>query len=282
LDIGYPGWIIGVGQTVSDKRALKILFDTYWIRGGWRRERATDPQDLDYAKRAGVMFDSVQVDHDDVIRRVDGVRKSVDPKRVVDAFVSSLSTRRLDLRSALGSYAVFRKMPVHPARIVDRTCVVCGMYEPSKDLQDISILNFERLKFGGVRHDQPLYAAMDLELFGREGDVHPKKADVDAFHSILASIREAPSDTTAANLQARFPPSLRSNKAERDVIVAILGFCGILATGSHSSYRSRFVPPSERAVPDRRFVDMSYPACWWRGSDGLDKSALQEFFGHVL
>jgi hypothetical protein len=267
---------------MSDKRSLKILFETYWKREGWRGDRATDPEDLDYAKRAGVMFDPVRVDHDEVIERLDIGRSAVDARRIVDAFVSSLSTRRLDLRSALGSYAVFRKMPVHAGRYVERKCTVCGMYEPSNDLEDVNVLNFERFKFGGVRHDQPLYAAMDLELFDREGNIEATRADVDVFRSILASIREAPRDTTAADLQARFPRSLKSNKAERDVIVAVLGFCGVLSTGSHPSYRSRFVASSERSLPDRRFVDMPYPGCWWRSPDGLDEDALQEFFGHLL
>ena len=40
------------------KKALKILFTTYWSSKGWRAEKdqVTLPEDLLYARRAGVMW----------------------------------------------------------------------------------------------------------------------------------------------------------------------------------------------------------------------------------
>lgn len=88
--------------------------------------------------------------------------------------------------------------------------------------------------------------------------------------------------TTASQLHSCLASVLRSNKAERDTIVAILGFCGILATRDHPGYDEHFVDSARRHLPDRHFVDMKYPACWWRRSDGIDADALHEYFGHVV
>lgn len=42
-----------------DKKALQILFDTYWSSRGWKRDQTTDAADFEYARRAGYMFDPV-------------------------------------------------------------------------------------------------------------------------------------------------------------------------------------------------------------------------------
>jgi hypothetical protein len=43
-----------------------------------------------------------------------------------------------------------------------------------------------------------------------------------------------------------------------------------------------FVPSDNRNLPDRRFVDMNYPARWWRREDGVNQRFLRAYFGHVL
>ena len=46
--------------TPVDRRALKVLFETYWTPAGWRDEqsRPISLDDFEYAKRAGVMSTS--------------------------------------------------------------------------------------------------------------------------------------------------------------------------------------------------------------------------------
>jgi len=267
---------------MPDKRALKILFDYYWSSAGWRPEsdRAAASEDLAYAKRAGVMFNPRVVHHDDVVAQVITSASRLSTRRVSDAFLSSLSTRRLDLRSALPTYAVFRHLTAHARTTELGACPVCGLYE--SDSEDLSVLNFERFKWGGVRHDDVLYGALDLELFSREPAPSVTSQDVDILRELIKAIDSAPPGTTSASLQQLFAPVFKSNKAERDVVVATLGFCGILRVPGRASYRGSFVSWSERPLPDRRFVDMAYPACWWRAADGVDHDALMEYFGHVL
>ncbi len=98
----------------------------------------------------------------------------------------------------------------------------------------------------------------------------------------MQAIAQVPPPTTSAALHTHFAHLLKSNKAERDTIVALLGFCGILAVPGHPGYQDAFVPFGERHLPNRHFVDMAYPACWWRGGDGVNHAALQDYFSHVL
>lgn len=263
-----------------DKRALSILFDTYWSPQGWKpaRQQKTPKADFEYAKKQRVMFDRLQVDHDEVVSRLRSVIRKLTPERVGDGFLASLSTRRLDWRSALGSYAVFKHLADHRPSGT-KHCAVCGFFLKDRT-EDLNVLNFERLKWGGVRHDYPTYALLDLELFLDESP-KPSVADVALFDSLIAAIDSAPGATTSGALHKRFPAGLKGNKPERDTVVATLGFCGALATSDHPGFADRFIPWASRELPDRHFVDMKYPACWWRRDQGFDRQALKPYFAHL-
>ena len=272
-------------SSTVDKRALKILHDTFWSPAGWKPEgqRLTAPVDLAYAKSMGVMLDSVRLDHAQAVGQLTAFVERLDRRRVADAFLASLSTRRLDWRSALGSYAVFQHFTPHVPVERERHCAVCGFFlndDPAGE--DLNLLNFERWKWGGVRHDRVIYAWLDLQLFVRAEAPEPTAGDQQTFRRLIETIAQVPPRTTSAALHAHFARLLRSNKAERDVIVAILGFCGILAAPDHPGFHDAFVPVGERHLPNRHFTDMAYPACWWQGSDCVNETALQAYFGHAL
>lgn len=266
-----------------DKTALEILLKSYWSASGWKADgdRIPSPLDFEYAKSKGVMFDPVTLDHDLAIVQVVELVAKLNRRRVADAFLASLSTRRLDWRSALGSFSVFQHIQAHAPAKEAHHCRICGFHLSSVK-HDLNVLNFERFKWGGVRHDQVVYAAMDLSLFLKESVPEPVAADIEIFRSIVAAIDGAPLSISSANLHSRFAKVLKSNKSERDVLVAILGFCGVLETPACSGYSSNFVPVGERRLPDRRFVDMPYPVCWWQGDIGINQKWLLEYFGHVL
>ena len=84
-----------------DGRAVQILMDAYWSNG-CRENPAVTPEDLAYARQAGVMFDPIVLRHDEIISRLVLARAAVTKEQVANAFLASLSRRRLDLRSALG------------------------------------------------------------------------------------------------------------------------------------------------------------------------------------
>ncbi len=100
-----------------DQRALKILtqYERNWRRQWCSTETNPGPltKDVRYAKRAGYMFSARALTHDDLVA---WLRKSfglVKWNEVTDAFLASLSKRRLEWRSALGSFAVARAFPNH-------------------------------------------------------------------------------------------------------------------------------------------------------------------------
>jgi hypothetical protein len=268
----------------TDRRALKILFDAHWSPRGWRAEgdRSVAPPDLAYAKRAGYMFDDVRLSHQDVTKRVAKSLQGIDRKAVADAFVASLSSGRLDIRSALGSFAVLQHFPKHTVSKRREECPVCGVYMGGAEVKDLNVLNFERFKWGGVRHDQPTYASFDLLLFQKLPRMSPTPSDVESLKETLQVIEQASAKTTSAALEKRIGKCFKSSKAERDIVVAIFGLCGILETKDHPGFMRRFVRWSDRETPDRHWVDMAYPACWWRRSDGVNQAAVDYWFGHLL
>ena len=101
-----------------DKKALQILLDTYWSPRGWKRDKTIDAADFEHARQAGYMFDPITVTHDDIVGRLLAIRNRVSMEQVTDAFLASLSTRRLELRSALGSFSFAAHFPDH--RLVEQ------------------------------------------------------------------------------------------------------------------------------------------------------------------
>jgi hypothetical protein len=101
-----------------DKKALQILIDTYWSPKGWKKDRTINSADFAYARQAGYMFDPVTMTHDDIVARLLIIRSRVSIEQVTDAFLASLSARRLELRSALGSFSFAAHFPDH--RLVEQ------------------------------------------------------------------------------------------------------------------------------------------------------------------
>ena len=89
-----------------DKKAKRILFKTYWSSKGWKDEHVTAPDDFLYAKEKGLMFEPLTISHDDCINQIIEIVNSISSEQVVKAFLSSLSTRRLDWRSGIASYYI--------------------------------------------------------------------------------------------------------------------------------------------------------------------------------
>jgi hypothetical protein len=264
-----------------DKKALKILLTTFWSTSGWKKDQSVSPQDFVYAKQAGYMFDPIKISNSQIVGKAIQIRNSTKLNLVTDAFLASLSTRRLELRSAFGSYMVLHDLPMHRCEAKEKQCEICGQYIGDHE-EDLNVLNFERFKWGGVRHDQLLYCLFDLEQFLKLDNIKPNKDDFSIFKEVIQSIEKAPSKTTSASLQEYFPISFKSNKSERDNFVQILGLCGILETKDQRGYLDKFVPYVDRVTPDRHFVDMCYPVCWWRKSDGINYGALKRLFENIF
>ena len=269
-------------MSTPDPKALKILLSTFWNPSGRNdcKDRSITAEDFEYAKSAGLMFEPSSFTHDEIVAKAIHVEKDFTPQDVADAFLSSLGSRQLQWRSALGSYAVLSHLPKHKFE-GNICCGTCGHYQKPQD-EDWNFLNFARHKWGGVRHDQIPYAWLDLQQLKSSPAPEPSGEDIGIFRSILHAVESAPPATTAEKLEKHLGPLLKSNKDERKILIAILGLAGILETKEHPGFRRSFIHADHRELPPRHFVDMAYPACWWRRTDGVNQEAVSYWFGHRL
>lgn len=262
---------------------LRVLRRTFWSAAGWNRtpilpEEAT----FERVKAAGIMFDSDDpTGHDGCVERARSAAQRVNLSDVSDAFLASLTSRRLDLRSALSSYVIARSPPSHSFDPIDEIavqsrCTVCDMVTNSA--QSLNVLNFERFKRGGVRKLDIGYIAFDLEQFERAPKLKPFGADKTLALEIINFIRSCPPSITSSKL-AHALSLLPGNKDERATFIGTLGIVGILDTPEFPGFLTRFIKPADRELPSRRFVDEGYPICWWTAANGVNDRALHEVLG---
>ena len=193
-----------------DKKAKRILLQLYW-KNGWTdsKDRNLTQADFEYAKSKGVMFDPFSIGHDACIAAIVKLQNQIRIEDISRAFLSSLSSRRLDLRSSLSSYFLAKNVDIHKYKPVisgtsyengevsghSYTCEVCrdvqygSVGDEDYENTDLNVLNFERIKWGGVRHGEILYTLFDLRQFTQEVITVPTQGDVDIFKSILETIK---------------------------------------------------------------------------------------------
>jgi hypothetical protein len=232
------------------------------------------------------MFDPRQIDHDELAPQIRGWVRRIPLELVVEAFVSSLSSRRLDLRSGLASYVVGRALPIHGFRQRQRSnlaiCGICGAASFVRVPADWNRFSFERHHWGGVWLHDPYYIAFDLEQFAA-GD-HPVAtvADWDIMRGLLGVVREASAHNPevrpgglADAMRAALPAS---NASQRRHLVMTLANIGVLQPREYDSFRKGWVDFEARRDPPEWKSDWMYPSGFWRGSDGIDVAAITEFF----
>ena len=264
-----------------DKRALKILSGTYWTSEGWKKQPETSAEDFSYAKAAGLMFDRVHATHDQAINWALRSRELVSKKAIVDGFLASLSSRRLDLRSALGSFATSRHFPIHRwSRIegAEHYCHICGAFDGTQGGEDLNVLNFERFKWGGVRHSDPLYMAFDLERFAQIDIPVPTDEDRAILRQIIQTAASIQKGAKLSDLEKALAPTLPSNDPERRTLIGILGYCGILCDPAKPGYFEGFPQYSFRPNTPWYKDDWPYPVQWWNGSHGVQVEAVSYWF----
>jgi hypothetical protein len=276
--------VSGVTPTVlqvqtPDARAVQILMDTYWTSSGWRDSPRTPSEDLRYAVEAGLMFEASRTaTHDEIVASVAASYSKIAQQEVADCFLASLSTRRLDLRSALSSFVVAGHLQPHPFQPgppeISGACAVCGLFEVDEDI-DLNVLNFERFKWGGVRRSDLTYIWLDLQQFGEADRAQPTDADRTAFEQLLHTLAAIPADWTASKAAGKPWAGILSNKAEREVLLDILGVYSVLETPEHRGFMDQFVRAADRTLPPYRYVERAYPVCWWRAEYGVNRLAVE-------
>ncbi|MBE1443854.1 hypothetical protein [Paenibacillus sp. OAS669] len=260
-----------------DKRAQKILLNTFWSSRGWKdRPYAFAGEDFNYAKSKGLMFDPITIHHDDLIKRLHKLHQEITKERVAAAFLHSLSTRKVYLRSSLSSWALTSGLPLHTyeqrssVRTNTSSCGDCNYHQLMADREyveeDLNVLNFERVKWGGVRLNDLLYCWLDLELFSREEAMECTDEDVAILYNMLEAIRSCADNESARMLEKRWKNAMVSSKQERDVVMEVWGYAGLLT-------RRDTLRKHRGAGHDFNSVAK------WQGDDGYSEEALDYYFG---
>lgn len=260
-------------------KGLKLLFATYW-NGGFGGYQQLTPEDFEQAKREGYMFDLPTArTHDETLELLHLVLEQISPSDVANAFLFSLSTRKLQYRSALGSYYYAMAIPDH-SHDVQGACYLCNWMELGGAHSDYNVFNFERYKWGGVRHTSPEYALFDLEQFLLLPKVTPSPEDWDILKSILYAMNELPKSKKAGAYRELITKKklLKSNKSEVEVLLNILGISGILSGKAAPCYCDEFVNVYQRS-PREHTNDYEYPVNWWHVSDGVNEERFLKVFG---
>ncbi|WP_111672880.1 hypothetical protein [Algoriphagus litoralis] len=242
-----------------DKKAKDILFKTYWTSAGWVRDenRKIEEADFKYAKEKGLMFDPLTISKAEIISKLESLTQTISKKKVTDAFLSSLSNKRLDWRSGLASYENAKRL------LTEKD--INDYYFGHGENEDLNVLNFERIKWGGVRHYSGLYNSLDLSLLDKETVSLPTKNDIEIFKSILKVIDNSEYGEPPSKLRDRIKEVYKASKSELSVLMEILGCADIIKP-------LRF----DRKVPGKH--DWTF-VLHWRGEDKYYKQKVKEYFG---
>lgn len=275
---------------MMDAKAKKILLSTYW-KNGWI-DRPLDnlsKRDFEYAKEHQLMFNNLDyIHHNDCLSQIIEFRDKLNSEILGKAFLSSLSSRRLDLRSALASYHIAKQLEEHLYDPVvsgqsyengevihtSYTCKVCRDAQygiiGNEEYQnvDLNVLNFERIKWGGVRHGQLVYTLLDLKLFCQQDIPEPSQEDVNILKEILNSISNSEANDYPSALERRLKDVVKSSANEREALIEILACIGVLEPKSYDR-------------PIRGKSDWVY-ATYWRGEDGYNDAVIKEYFGKYI
>lgn len=262
-----------------DKKAKKILLNKFWDKNGWKNDTNISLADFEYCKSKGVMFDSMVISHKKLGEKIESIYLKIDKQEVVNFFISSLSTRRLDYRSFISSYAIARVFKAHKYESIEgRFCKKCGIYDDDESEYDLNILNFEKIKWGGVRLEHIDYVLFDLEQFLKLEKVTPKKEDYEILNKIKEIIINSSENDRPRQLERKLRVIIKSNAYERETILNILGICGIMETDNQKGFFENFILKSERELRPVSKTDWSYPVDWWQGKFGINEKAWDFYF----
>lgn len=229
----------------------------------------------------------IQLSHDEVVDRAIVAAAALTPKQAASAFAASLSTRRLDWRSTLGSLAAVQHLSRHafvPRSVKDPGhCAVCGLQQQvALDLDGLAELRAEQRYL--VRFYDVAYAVADLEAFPGVQVPEPTPADLDLLQALLEGLRSP--GMKLGQLNAAIRVGFKSNKNQRAYILEALGVAGILCPTEVPSFETRWVSYQERefglSVHHFYSKDAAYPLRHWSSESRLNEQAVQRWFGELI
>ena len=267
-------------------KGLKILLNTYWSSQGWKDGSISDA-DFKVAKSEGYMFDyPIYETHDDTLESARSITATISKQEIANAFLYSLSTRKLEYRSPLASYYYIKSIPKH-THVGEKHCGICDWYgfetnpsEYEKRL-GVNVYNFERYKWGGVRHDKLSYAKFDVEQFTKLPKVEYKHEDLQILSLIFNQIKSLPATAKAGGYSRLITSKkiLKSCKSEIDIMLGILSMCDVISSTDNRGYLYGFANAIGDRDPVEHSNDYAFPLNRWKARDGINFDAAIEVFG---
>ncbi len=277
------------------EEGLKTLFALY--KNANCGEVNISENEMIIAKEQGYLFDYPEYEtHCDMLQRLHSILEQIDPKDIANAFLFSLSTRRLEYRSALGSYYFAMAIPEHDFEkshndmlaAASVHCYLCGWTAwndaPTKIDRKYgnNFNNYKRYKYGGsaIGNINLNYVIFDLEQFIKLPKVQPVYEDKRIFAKILSCVGCLENSDKAGKLRDIIQKAkiFKTNKDEITILLGELGICGILASKDFPAYDVYFADEYERD-PVEHTNNFAYPVNRWYARDGIDYKRLIEVFG---
>ncbi|MCZ9920452.1 hypothetical protein PQQ32_11705 [Brachyspira hyodysenteriae] len=259
-----------------DKKAKRILFNYFW-KNGWIDDSKMhiNEEDFLYAKEKGLMFDFSKeiIKYDELIKNISNLIKEIDFNDTVKAFLCSLSSRAIHLRSFVSSYYLGQKIISYDfsknENIENEFYKKYNIIVDDFKLEHQNVYNFEKYKWGGVRLEQLSYIYFDLREFSKiDFEFNPTKEDINIFNAILEKIDSYNMKNDSANkMQKVLKDILKSSKYERIILLEILAYLDILEAKEERDYRD---------------TELSEKLMNWRGGDSYSKINAQNIFGNYL
>jgi hypothetical protein len=242
-----------------DQKAKDILFKTYWTSTGWIDEenRKIDSADFEYAKEKGLMYDPLTISKAEILILLQEIIETISLQKITDSFLSSFTNSRLDWRSGLGSYANVK-------RLLMENNFDDYYYGRGTNI-DLSIMNFERIKWGGIRHNYGAYNWLDLTLLNLENITKPTAQDIQLFQSVLNEIGISKKGEKIDTLRERLSEILKSSVEETHMFTDILGCANILKPFSY-----------DLNEPEKHLWSF---VSEWRGKDKYSIENVKAYFG---
>lgn len=131
-----------------------------------------------------------------------------------------------------------------------------------------------------MRHLQPIYIWLDLSLFSAESAEKPGQEDI----KLLAQILESLSELKSAKLSdvEKHLKFIKSNKSEREAIVAALGYCGILHVPGYPCFYEEYILSEQREYSNYARSDWPFPADLWLPEFGVNDRSINFWFADYL
>jgi hypothetical protein len=269
-----------------DEKALRILFNLQWDldgrEGSWIPAFEIPEEAREFAVSSGVVRESFELSHASLNTRIRSARDRLDRRDVAAAFLFSLTNRRLELRSPLGSLAHAFHLQSHRFKAGSDAdlCRECGAEK--KQTIAVNHNTFRRIMWAGnVLQGDSGYVLCDLEDFPDAG-WKCGRSEKALLKRMLTAIRKLSDNAGLTELEKSISKIVPGNKRERQVALEILGSCGILKPKGCPSRHERWVTPDELPQPTHFFrKEWRSPTSCWTGADGINDDAVEFWFGDL-